>query len=114
VNVLICRRNGSHDSIDELDRDQVRHHVHQTNDEWFQSHNPMLTRTRQDELQKAFQNRSLDLQTCYTVLFTEPEREHLTFEHFLEDWEGFRETRPKIEMDRMTFDTAVAFLKEMQ
>jgi hypothetical protein len=114
VNVLICKQNGNDDSIDELDRDQVRHHVHQTNDEWFQSHNPMLTRTRQDELQKAFQNRSLDLQTCYVVLFTEAEREHLTYEHFLEDWEVFRETSSKIDVDRMTFDTAVAFLKEMQ
>lgn len=112
VNVMICKRNGGSES--KLDRGQVRHHVHETNDTWFQSHNPMLTRTRHDELQTKFMNRSLNLQTCYNVLFTEAEREHLTFDHFMEDWDAFLESRPDIEKDCMSFDTAVCFLEEMQ
>ena len=111
VNVMICRRRGPRG---ELDRGKIRDHVHETNDEWFQSHNPMLTRTRHDELQSMFASRVLDLRKCYDALFTEAEREHLTFEHFLEDWDAFLETRPNIERDCMSFETAVAFLEEMQ
>ena len=113
VNVLTCRRNGAISEA-ELDREQVCRHVHETNDEWFQSHNPMLTGARRDELQSLFGNRSLDLESCYDVLFTEAEREHLTLAHFMEDWYAFLETRPNIARDCMSFETAVDFLDEMQ
>jgi len=33
----------------------------------------------------------LSLEEAYEVIFTQAEREHLTFEHFLEDWEAFCE-----------------------
>lgn len=116
VNVIICERTGGELNSNILDRELVRQHIHETNDTWFQSHNPMLTRTRQDELQNAFDNRLLDLKDCYNVLFTDAEREHLTFEHFLQDWDAFRESRKaSFESDcRMSFETAVAFLEEMQ
>jgi len=112
VNVMICKRNGNGGGA--LDLEQVRHHVHETNDAWFQAQNPMLTRTRHDELQTVFKKCSLELRTCYTVLFTDAEREHLTFEHFMEDWNAFLEPRPNLERDSMSFETAVAFLEEMQ
>lgn len=112
VNVMVCTRRGTRG--DKLDREQVRNHVHETNDEWFQTHNPLLSRVRHDELQSVFENRSLDLRTCYNVLFTEAEREHLTFEHFMEDWAAFVEARPNLQRESMSFETAVAFLEEMQ
>mmetsp|Transcript_595 Transcript_595/g.1391 ORF Transcript_595/g.1391 Transcript_595/m.1391 type:complete len:117 (+) Transcript_595:637-987(+) len=31
----------------------------------------------------------LSLEDAYEVIFTEAEREHLTYEHFLEDWVAF-------------------------
>lgn len=113
VNVMICRRCGDAGES-ELDREQVRNHVHETNDEWFQCHNPVLTRARHDELQSAFGKQSLDLESCYDILFTDAEREHLTMEHFMEDWDAFLKTRPNIARECMSFDTAAAFLKEMQ
>ena len=97
-----------------LDRNEVRHHVYTTNDVWFQSTNPMLTRTRHNDLKNAFGDELLDLQTCYTVLFTEAEREHLTFEHFMQDFDAFLETRQNITRECMSFETAVDFLEEMQ
>ena len=59
VNVMICRRRGMAHG-EELDRAKVRRHIHETNDEWFQSHNPMLTRTRREDLQNAFQEALVD------------------------------------------------------
>lgn len=112
VNAIICQRQ-SHGEV-ELDRERVRLHIHETNDEWFRKTNPMLTRTRIDELQIMFQERSLDLRLCYEILFTAAEREHLTFDHFLEDWNAFLENRPKVAPDAMSFETAVEFLEEMQ
>jgi hypothetical protein len=112
VNVMVCQRQ-SHGEV-ELDREKVRLHIHETNDEWFRKTNPMLTRTRIDELQRMFQERSLDLRMCYEILFTAAEREHLTFDYFLEDWSAFLENRPKLAPDTMSFETAVAFLEEMQ
>jgi hypothetical protein len=113
VNVMICQRKGGDSGI-VLDRNEVRHHVYTTNDIWFQSTNPMLTRTRHNDLKSAFGNETLDIQTCYTVMFTEAEREHLTFEHFMEDFDAFLETRPNVKRDCMSFETAVSFLEEMQ
>ena len=51
---------------------------------------------------------------CYKILFTEAEREHLTYEYFLEDWNAFVEKRPNLARDSMSFETSVAFLEEMQ
>jgi hypothetical protein len=112
VNVMICQRQAGLEV--ELDREKVRLHIHETNDEWFRQTNPMLTRTRHDELQRTFQERSLDLRMCYSVLFTAAEREHLTYDYFLEDWRAFMENRPNLTRETMSFETAVAFLNEMQ
>jgi hypothetical protein len=112
VNVMICQRQ-AHGEV-ELDREKVRLHIHETNDEWFRQTNPMLTRTRHDELQRMFQDRSLGIRMCYSVLFTAAEREHLTYDYFLEDWSAFMENRPNLTRETMSFETAVEFLKEMQ
>ena len=63
-------------------------------------------------------SRVLPLRDAYGVVFTEAEREHLTFEHFLEDWEAFRledasanANEPEGTMD---FDLALRFLEANQ
>ena len=123
-NVFICRRKGGEDSIH---FDAVRDHLHQVNDAWFKTSNPMATHTREADLRTAFDSRlaavhanvddrdgSLPLKDCFDILFTEAEREHLTFEFFLEDWDAFCANHGGISKDSMTVDTALLFLKEMQ
>ena len=125
-NVFICRRNGDEDLIH---FDVVRDHLHRVNDAWFKTSNPMVTHTREADLRAAFESRlgavhanddhrdgTLPLRDCFDVLFTEAEREHLTFEFFLEDWEAFCANHDNASKDStsMTVDTALLFLKEMQ
>jgi len=117
-NVFICRRKGS--SANPLHFDAVRDHLHRVNDAWFKASNPMVTHTRETDLRAAFEARTdggtlpLPLKDCYDVLFTEAEREHLTYEFFLEDWTAFHESHGDLSRDSMTIDTALLFLKEMQ
>ena len=116
-NVFICRRRkGS--SATPIYFNAVRDHLHRVNDAWFQTSNPMVTHTREADLRAAFEARAdggtLPLKDCYAILFTEAEREHLTYEFFLEDWAAFHESHGDLPRDSMTVDTALQFLKEMQ
>jgi hypothetical protein len=138
LNVLVCRRNvevtrdKKNDSMHVLDFDAVCEHIHRVNDRWFQEQQPLLTEQRIEELERAFGSEGtcdeetsekkcmklLSLHQAYHVLFTTAEREHLTFEHFLEDWEAFQQERKKSGSDEdsesVSFETAIDFLKEMQ
>lgn len=105
VNVFVCRK-GSDMTL--LDRDAMVDHIHRVNDEWFQKEHPLVTQTRRDALQHAFGSEALSLKDSYCILFTEAEREHLSMEHFLQDWEAF-DGGPS-----MTYEVALAFLQEMQ
>ena len=120
LNVLIARKS----TASVLDYDTVCQHVHRVNDSWFQKHQPLLTRTRTQELQKSFAN-PLRLPEAYQFMFTDAEREHLTYEHFLEDWHAFMthqvqtptnniDEKDEGDTTRISCETALAFLKEMQ
>lgn len=132
-NVFICRRGAAkseatHSNL--LDFQEVRAHLHRTNDEWFKTNNPMITHTREADLRAAFTNRleshqsgqnrcevnSLPLLECFDILFTEAEREHLTYDFFLEDWKAFYDSYQKegVSESDMTIDIALLFLEEMQ
>lgn len=132
VNIFICRRQGSGNDAC-LTEDQrmssLIEHVHNTNDKWFQQDNPMLTLQRKETIQNLFDDnkpkavsekgvRLYDLQSAYQIIFTEAEREHLDYEYFLEDWQAWTATKnqkdPSIPNDKMSVDTALAFLEEMQ
>ena len=128
--------------------EKVVEHVQTVNDRWFQDEQPLLTETRIEDLRKAFcsleepnnnnndqekeggklssnsNSKRLSLEEAYEVVFTDAEREHLTYEHFLEDWEAFcnegenqeepdklRETNGK---GMMNYDLALNFLRANQ
>ncbi|KAG7349091.1 methyltransferase domain containing protein [Nitzschia inconspicua] len=133
LNVLIARRScvldgyGNNIATSTLDFDAVYSHVHRVNDRWFQEQQPLLTKLRIHELKEAFEkisdiesNNSTDgggvsLEEAFPILFTEAEREHLTFDHFLEDWEAFVQTHEGLgDGKTLTLETAIAFLTEMQ
>ena len=126
LNVLIARKDGSSKDADcytLLDLEQVMDHVHRTNDAWFQTQHPLITRARKDELERAFGDpqRTVPLSEAYTFLFTPAEREHLDYECFLEDWEAFlsnhhhlTEEEEDLPRDCLSFSTAVLFLEAMQ
>jgi hypothetical protein len=97
-----------------------------------------LTDERLHDLQRSFgvasgdaddsaKRKELSLEEAFGVIFTAAEREHLTYEHFLEDWEAFQCRRTSGDDVKtsstshihpegicMTYDMAVQFLKEMQ
>ena len=125
-NVLVCRRVKENSGC-VLDRDAVRKHVHDTNDMWFQNENPMVTHMRKDDLKILFDERIdillpevdssmavLPLNECYDILFTEAEKEHYSYDYFLEDWKAFCKENPSICAQGMTFSTAIDFLAAMQ
>jgi len=156
VNVMICRRRPAghdgdchDDDNDYLDREAVMEHIHNTNDVWFQQHNPMLTAQRRETIQQLFlekeqqqqhattstgtsKNRDHhhchDLETAYEIIFTDAEREHLTFDLFMEDWEAWISEQWQqqqqelssdaplelLPRDKMSVETALAFLEAMQ
>jgi len=143
VNVFICRRhlkeqseelvaaskhthNRIHTSTDKIDIDVINQHIHRVNDEWFKVHNPMVTHRREDDLKKCFveqleqescQNihEMLPLDLCYNILFTDAEREQLTYNFFLEDWRAYvSEQENDFPGGEMTCSTAVKFLAAMQ
>jgi SAM-dependent methyltransferase len=113
VNVLQCRRRGG-STTSELDRTAVYQHINETNDHWFRSCNPMLTAKRKDELCAAFEELNLSLVASYHALFTDAERENLSYDLFMEDWDAFVEKNPELPVDQISYDTAVRFLDEMQ
>jgi hypothetical protein len=130
LNVLLARK-GEGQEHHCLSMDDVREHVHRVNDVWFQQSHPLLTRQRQQELQMSFAE-PLPLQEAYQHLFTEAEREHLTYDLFLEDWQFFYkqwEERQRDGLDenassasvytsreslRISYEMALEFLTEMQ
>jgi SAM-dependent methyltransferase len=123
VNALQCRRHqsdGNNDTANSaLDLQAVCQHIKETNDHWFQITNPMVTTKRKEELQQAFQQSAaadqlLDLPQSFQALFTDAERENLTYEYFLEDWHAFGEKHTELPVDRISYETAVCFLDEMQ
>ena len=141
VNVMICRRRGDSDDLTNnvLDRDALVEHVNNTNDTWFQEHNPMLTAKRKEDIQRLFQehvttttntttashhdddddnNLQLvcDVEVGYTIIFTEEEREHFTYDLFLEDWDAWmpKKRNPSFSKDKMSLAMALEFLEEMQ
>ena len=115
VNVFLCRRRGCQDnSPAELDRTAVYRHIVRVNDDWYRSQNPMLTHKRKEAIHTAMADNDLSLQQAYLILFTEEEREHLTYDHFLEDWEAYRERHPDVPSVTLSKDTAFAFMDEMQ
>ncbi|KAG7337217.1 methyltransferase domain containing protein [Nitzschia inconspicua] len=133
LNVLIARRScvfdgcGNNIATSTLDFDAVYSHVHRVNDRWFQEQQPLLTELRIHELKEAFEKVSdierndategggVSLKEAFPLLFTEAEREHLTFDHFLEDWEAFVQTHEGLgDGNTLTLETAIAFLTEMQ
>lgn len=126
VNIFICRKiqNLSKAKIPidpafrcDRARAAVRDHMHKVNDKWFQEVNPMLTHTREVDLRRLFIEHScgdgcgLPLDKAYTVMFTAAEREHLTFDLFLEDWNAFTESNGDC---IITIDVALKFIEEMQ
>ena len=133
LNVLVCRRGaGDNAPGGGLDFDAVCDHIHRVNDQWFQEQQPLLTEDRIRDLKFAFEDngidgeggeritdgRTLSIDEAFLVLFTEAEREHLTFDHFLQDLEAFQATRKAMNSTQdskvMSFETALEFLKEMQ
>ncbi|KAL7562253.1 hypothetical protein ACA910_004059 [Epithemia clementina (nom. ined.)] len=133
-----------------LDFDAIYQHTHRTNDHWYKTQHPMLTEERVSDIRQAFsaaasayrsnddntnttksegyQGGGIPLRQCYEILFTDEEREHLTFSFFMEDWTAFLEKQIEqeekqdhgenrktcLEKDSMTVDVALAFLEEMQ
>ena len=87
VNVLIGRKQGRKTTT-KLDRYTVYEHVNKCSDRWYQQQNPILTTERTNQIRQDLAC-PLPLEKCYEVLFTEEEREHLTYEAFMEDWATF-------------------------
>jgi EEF1A lysine methyltransferase 4 len=121
VNVFCCRRRRAADSTAyELCWDSVERHVIQVLDDWYKVQNPMVTMERENSIRTAIGDNDDNCASCaledafWKVIFTDAEREHLTYEHFLEDWTAFLEQRPHLPRDEMTFETAIEFLNEMQ
>mmetsp|Transcript_1491 Transcript_1491/g.2072 ORF Transcript_1491/g.2072 Transcript_1491/m.2072 type:complete len:387 (+) Transcript_1491:68-1228(+) len=119
LQVLVARRKGSGQST--LDMDKIYHHIHETNDNWYKTQHPILTPERCQDIRQSFgkDGPSLSLQKCYIVLFTDAEKEQLSFDYFLEDWNAFLQPRQAesahaLSSDSMTLDIALTFLEEMQ
>jgi hypothetical protein len=144
VNVVICQKQNGDDL---LDWDLVQKHIHATNNAWYQTLNPLLSEERRLQLERDFSVppkavddtsatsvkssssqslRRLTVPKCYTVLFTDAEREHLTYDNFLEDWRAYivgqQEQRTTSgsrdhtteDEETMSLATALDFLQEMQ
>lgn len=122
VNVLLARKQGGGEGQllrRRLDRQAVHEHVNRCSDAWYQQQNPMLTPERTRQIRLAFESATtttttLALPESYQVLFTPQEREHLTYDAFLEDWVTFLQGNPNLEPDTMSSETALSFLAEMQ
>lgn len=113
LNVLVARKQSAgNEDCHLLSMDEVRDHVHRTNDMWFRQARPLLTHQREEELRRSFAN-PLSPQDAYTHLFTELERENLEFDYFMEDWKAFCESHGLSE-EAIDYNVAIDFLQEMQ
>ena len=134
VNVFTCRRCSKSDESSSgskciLDPIEVLRHIERTCDEWYKATNPMVTHEREEQIRMAFleategksslhnMEGSLGLKQSYDILFTNTEKEILTFDLFLDDWHAYCEGADKIlntKQDGMTVEVALDFLREMQ
>lgn len=117
VNVFLCRKKRTCE--DEtcpciLDGDAVYEHVNATSNQWYKNESPMLTSQRKSFMQEAFAGKHLCLKKAYNLMFTDAEREHLAYDYFVEDWQAFVASRPSLPRDKLSFETAVTFIDEMQ
>ena len=129
LNVLVCHKVATAGAEDddndtpELDKETVQRHVVATSHEWFQILNPFLSDNRRQDIEKAFGSSTTpttneesmkSLSESYQLIFTETERESLTYEHFLEDWDAYVQDHPTISTTQMSATIAFDFLQEMQ
>jgi len=137
ITVFTCRRRLNPEQeesnhIYSLDRQLVREHIESTCNKWYQTASPMVTNEREAKLRLDFQNAfsslqgaesslndevTLDLKTCYELMFTDEEKQVLPYDYFIEDWEAYCKNlirRDDFSRQGMTIDTAIDFLKEMQ
>jgi SAM-dependent methyltransferase len=118
LNVLVCHKlptdsDNSHNH--ELDLEAVQRHVVETSNTWFRILNPMLSDDRRRLVEEAFgTENSKSLSESYQLIFTAAERENLTYEHFLEDWDAYVMEHPNISTTHMSLTIAFDFLHEMQ
>lgn len=124
VNIIVCQKAQIDSETNKLlDWDVIQKHIENANNAWYQTINPLLSDERKQQIEQAFVDRlaaggELELPACYEILFTIPEREHLTYEYFMEDWEAYvvaaAEKGNAIANDAMSLETALDFLQEMQ
>lgn len=128
ITVFTCRRSYKDNQSYTLDRQAVREHIESICDQWYQTTSPMVTEERETKLRFDFESAaasqvkgadsstpvSLDLKTCYELLFTADEKQVLTYDYFIEDWEAYCKNMNRVDRRSMTIDTALDFLKEMQ
>jgi len=108
LNVFLCTKSANADHLDAT-TEQLAERIHQVNDVWFQQENPLLTGPRKKDLYAKFGTQRISLRQAYDVLFTDGEKEHLTYDNFLEDWRAFGGSQ-----DTMDIEQAIRFLQEMQ
>jgi hypothetical protein len=114
LNVFRCTRQFT-DTPSRLQFGLVHQHILVTNNQWFSEENPMLTLKRRKDLEASFAGREkLNMQEAYNALFTEIERDHFTFDLFLEDWRSHVTEKVDDADIFMSLDEAVTFLEEMQ
>jgi hypothetical protein len=122
LSVLIARKRADNSRNGAIDHHQYHHylnveeigdHVRRINDVWFQQSRPLLNAQRTEELRTTFVQ-PLPPHEAYRYLFTDAEREDLSYEYFLEDWHAFVTMRELKQDEFITFDVAVDFLTVMQ
>ena len=81
----------------------------------------MLTSKRRETIQEEFNEHCnetglYELDVAYRILFTREEREHLTYDLFLEDWDAWLSDKNNqgSSKDKMTVEIALNFLEKMQ
>ena len=115
LSVLIARKRDIRPTEDchSLKVEEIGDHVRRINDVWFQQSRPLLNAQRTEELRTTFVQ-ALPPPEAYQYLFTEAEREDLSYDFFLEDWHAFVALREMNQDAFITFDLAVDFLTVMQ
>ncbi|GKY93098.1 hypothetical protein MPSEU_000278000 [Mayamaea pseudoterrestris] len=111
VNVFQCVKL----SGNRLTYEEVHEHILATNSHWYKNMNPMVTSKRIQELRESFgETELLSLPDAYNVMFTNAEREALSYDLFMEDWQAYTIDKKAIESNYISYQTAIDFLEEMQ
>ncbi len=112
LSVLIARKRDHRNVEDANDHDchslkveEIGDHVRRINDAWFQQSRPLLNAQRTEELRTTFVQGLPPLE-AYQYLFTEAEREDLSYDFFLEDWQAFVALREMNEDSHAVMDGA--------